>query len=198
MSVRSMAALVAVLGMLGFSVITPGSAAQSRPGSLSAARYTAKDELIFPSDYREWVFLTSGVNMNYSDEAIAMDHDMVDNVFVDPQSWRTFKQTGTWPDGTVLVKEPRTGAHAGSINKSGTFQTEQRFGLEVHVKDSRRFKGGWAFFVHRDQRPATAIPGGAACYSCHGDHGAVETTFVQFYPTAKPIAVKAGTFDAAR
>ncbi|MBS0254795.1 MAG: cytochrome P460 family protein [Proteobacteria bacterium] len=198
MTVRSKAALAVALGTLVPGAFALSGTAYSSPEHPSAARYTARGELIFPADYREWVFLTSGVNMNYSDEAMGMDHDMVDNVFVDPQSWRAFKQTGKWPDGTVLVKEPRMGAHTGSINKSGTFQTEQRFSLEVHVKDSRRFKGGWAFFVHRGEQPASAIPGTAACYSCHGSHGAVDTTFVQFYPTAKPIAVKAGTFDAAK
>lgn len=198
MTFRSKAAAAVALGTLTLGVFALYGTAYSRAKPPSAAHYTADGALIFPADYREWVFLTSGVNMNYSDDALRMDHDMVDNVFVDPASWRVFKQTGKWPDGTVLVKEPRMGAHTGSINKSGTFQTEQRFGLEVHVKDTTRFKGGWAFFVHGDERPAQAVPRTAACYSCHQDHGAVETTFVQFYPTAKPIAVKVGTFDAAK
>ncbi|HEX4582195.1 MAG TPA: cytochrome P460, partial [Acidobacteriaceae bacterium] len=34
------------------------------------------------------------------------------------------------------------------------------------------------------------------CYSCHSDHGAVDTTFVQFYPTLMPIAKEKGTLDA--
>ncbi len=164
------------------------------PEPVAAAQYNAAGELILPADYREWVFLTSGLNMNYSDAPLGMDHEMVDNVFVDPASWKAFKATGRWPDGTVMVKEPRIGSSKGSINKSGIFQTEQRFDLEVHVRDSRRFKGGWAFFVNVDDKPAKAIPTSASCYSCHGQHGAVDTTFVQFYPTAKPIAVKAGTF----
>lgn len=164
----------------------------------AAAQYTASGELIFPANYREWVFLTSGVNMTYSDQASGMDHDMVDNVFVDPQSWQEFKKTGRWRDGTVMIKEPRMGAREGSISKGGTFQTEELFGLEVHVKDSKRFKDGWAFFVHSEQQPAEAIPTDAECYSCHKANGAVDTTFVQFYPTAKPVAEKAGTFDASK
>jgi hypothetical protein len=35
------------------------------------------------------------------------------------------------------------------------------------------------------------------CYSCHAEHGAVDTTFVQFYPTLKPIAKQKGTLEAA-
>jgi hypothetical protein len=186
--VGASALIVAGCGALGYADAKPEAAAQ----------YTASGDLVFPKDYREWVFLTSGVNMTYSDQASGMGHDMVDNVFVDPQSWQEFKKTGRWPDGTVMIKEPRMGANEGSISKGGTFQTEEVFGLEVHVKDSTRFKGGWAFFVHSDDKPAQAIPGDAECYSCHIANGAVDTTFVQFYPTAKPIAQKAGTFDASK
>jgi hypothetical protein len=35
------------------------------------------------------------------------------------------------------------------------------------------------------------------CYSCHEQHGAVDTTFVQFYPTLLPIATQKGTLSAA-
>lgn len=175
-----------------------GAFAYNNAKPAAAAQYTESGELIFPVSYREWVFLTSGVNMTYSEQPSGMDHDMVDNVFVDPQSWQEFKKTGRWPDGTVMVKEPRMGAREGSISKGGTFQTEELFSLEVHVKDSKRFKDGWAFFVHNGQAPAEVIPSDAACYSCHIGSGAVDTTFVQFYPTAKPIAVKAGTFDASK
>jgi hypothetical protein len=166
--------------------------------ALAAPKYTAAGELVAPIDYREWVFLTSGVNMNYSDAAMNMDHEMVDNVFVDPASWQTFKKTGRWPEGTMFVKEARVGTSKGSINKTGIFQTEERFDLEVHVRDSKRFKTGWGFFVNVADKPAKVLPTNASCYSCHTAHGAVQTTFVQFYPTAKPIAVKAGTFDKSK
>ena len=68
----------------------------------------------------------------------------------------------------------------------------------MHVRDSKRFKGGRGFFVNAGDRPAKVLPMTASCYACHAAHGAVSTTFVQFYPTAKPIAVKAGTFDAGK
>jgi Cytochrome P460 len=188
------------VALVGCALLAAGCGRLSVQGTQpeAAAQYTASGDLIFPKDYREWVFLTSGVNMTYSDAPSGMDHDMVDNVFVDPQSWQAFKKTGNWPDGTVMIKEPRLGANEGSISKGGTFQTEEVFNLEVHVKDSKRFKGGWAFFVHSAEQPAEVIPSDAACYSCHTANGAVDTTFVQFYPTAKPVAVKAGTFDASR
>jgi cytochrome c553 len=37
------------------------------------------------------------------------------------------------------------------------------------------------------------IPATAACYSCHAEHGAVDNTFVQFYPTLLDVAKEKGT-----
>ena len=70
----------------------------------------------------------------------------------------------------------------------------ERMTIEMHVRDEGRFKGGWAFWVTDGVAPAQQVPYAADCYSCHLQHGAVDTTFVQFYPTAQAIAKKAGTF----
>ena len=40
------------------------------------------------------------------------------------------------------------------------------------------------------------MPATANCYSCHQEHGVVDTTFVQFYPTLMPIAKDKGTLIA--
>jgi hypothetical protein len=158
-------------------------------------QYTPAGELIPPQDYREWIYLSTGIDMSYSEKATAMGHSMFDNVFVDPAAWRTFKATGHWPDKAMFVLEVRGAAGKGSINQKGRFQTQELMGLEAHVHDEARFKGGWGFFALDGQGPAKQIPYAAQCYSCHQAHGAVDTTFTQFYPTARPIAVKAGTFQ---
>ena len=165
-------------------------AAAGAPGPI----YTAGGDLLPPADYREWVFLGSGLDMSYRDAAPMDGQSMFDNVFVDPAAWQAFKQSGHWPDKTMFVMEARGAASRGSINKHGQYQTEDLMGAEVHVKDTARFPGGWAFFVLDGDKPAKMVPRSAACYSCHQAHGAVDTTFTQFYPTAKAIAVKAGTF----
>ena len=159
-----------------------------------APAYTASGELIPPADYREWVYLSTGLDMSYTDAPAMMGHSMFDNVFVDPASWRAFKQTGHWPDKTEFVLEARGAGSKGSINKHGQYQTEELMGAEVHVRDEARFKGGWGFFALNGSAPAKQIPYQAQCYACHLAHGAVDTSFTQFYPTAKPIAVKAGTY----
>ena len=37
------------------------------------------------------------------------------------------------------------------------------------------------------------LPKTRSCYSCHEQNGAVDTTFVQFYPTLRDVAAGKGT-----
>jgi Cytochrome P460 len=160
----------------------------------SGPRYTADGRLILPAGYREWVFLSSGIDMSYSDAPSPSGKSQFDNVFVDPAAWAAFETSGHWPDKTVFAMENRGAASKGSINQQGHYQTTELAGLEFHVRDESRFKGGWAFFASDGASPASLIPSAAPCYDCHRAHGAVDTTFTQFYPTAKILALKAHTY----
>jgi len=158
--------------------------------------YTSDGQLKLPENYRQWVYLTTGFDMSYSANAMQTDHHMFDNVFVNPEAYKAFVETGTWPDKTMLVLEARNAEGKGSINQRGNFQGSEVMGLEVHVKDVSRFPGKWAFFGFGDSKTAKMTPTDMACYSCHSDHAAVDTTFVQFYPTLLPIAKTKGTLSA--
>jgi hypothetical protein len=71
-------------------------------------------------------------------------------------------------------------------------------GFEVHVKDEARFPGKWAFFeFDTPSKNGTLVPQAAPCYTCHAAHAAVDTTFVQFYPTLLPIAKDKKTLSAS-
>lgn len=154
------------------------------------------DKLARPADYREWIFLSSGLGMTYGAEA-NMERPTFDNVFVTPAAYRSFLETGKWPEKTMFVLEVRSSATNGSINKSGRFQAEE-FRLSAEVKDSSRFKDGWEYFAFpANGDPAPALPRTAGCFACHSQHGAVENTFVQFYPTLLPVARAKGTLKAA-
>ena len=194
MSRRSPVVLCVSLLVLAVSNAAPATLADTTPDT--NASFTADGRLKPPADYREWVFLTSGLDMSYRKDS-ATDHSMFDNVFVDPQAYRAFVRTGTWPEGTMLVKEGRSASEKGSINKSGKFQSGEAMGFEVHTKDSKRFASGWGFFFFESVRsePTAMIPSAAPCYSCHGEHGAVDTTFVQFYPTLMSIATRKRTLS---
>jgi hypothetical protein len=164
--------------------------------AVNSPQYTADGRLKFPANYREWIYLSTGVDMSYG-PASNMGHSMFDNVFVNPDSYKSFLATGTWPDKTMLVLEVRGAADKNAINKAGHYQTPQIMGLEVHVKDAARFTetGTWAFFGFDTGEPAKMDPKEMDCYSCHQQHAAVDTSFVQFYPTLIEIAKNKGTLS---
>lgn len=159
-------------------------------------QYTTDGQLQLPDNYREWIFLSSGLGMTYGfvDSAVnTVAGDRFDNVFVTPRAYRTFLVTGAWPDKTIFIMEVRTAASKGSINKGGHFQ-EGLVGLEAHVKDQSKFPGKWEFFGF-SSTARTGKPQGAksSCQTCHSANGAVDNTFVQFYPTLLPVAKAKGT-----
>ena len=177
------------------AILVIGAAMPQTSTSGLGPKYTSDGQLWLPANYREWVYLSSGFDMSYN-PAIQMGHHMFDNVFVNPEAWQAFVKSGRWPDKTVLVLEARRADSKGSINQQGNFQGEEVMGLEVHVKDEKRFTGKWGFFGFSGTSTAKMIALTENCYSCHNDHGAVDTTFVQFYPTLMPIAKQKGTVDA--
>lgn len=168
------------------------------PASTSGvAQYTSDAQLKLPENYREWVYLSTGFDMSYNPAIASMDHHMFDNVFVNPEAYKKFVETGTWPDKTMFVLEVRGAVNKGSINQKGSYQSTELMGREVHIKDEARFPGKWAFFGFDEGNTGKMIPTSADCYSCHAAHGAVDTTFVQFYPTLLPVAKSKGTLTAA-
>lgn len=180
------------LVMLAAVIVSMGTTASSRAvDEGDTPRYTADGQLLFPADYREWVFLTSSIDMSYSDRPV----HQFDNVFVPRAAYRSFLKTGVWPDKTVLILENRGVSSKGSITKSGQFQNGAVIGLEAHVKDAARFTGGWGFFGFDARQPGEMFSYDAACYSCHQQHAAADTTFVQFYPTLLPVATRLGTLN---
>lgn len=159
--------------------------------------FSADGQLTLPADYRQWVFLSSGLGMTYGPAASAdAEHPLFDNVFVNPASYKAFLETGRWPDKTMFVLEIRAASGQGSINNAGHFQNELR-AIEAEVKDEKRFPQKWAYFGFGGKDKATALPADSTCNKCHGTNAAVENTFVQFYPTLLEIAKKKGTLNAA-
>ena len=164
----------------------------------SSPSFAANGDMLPPANYREWIYVTSGIDMSYAPKADMANHSMFDNVFVNPEAYRSFVATGTWPDKTVMVLEERMAESKGSINQRGHFQDKDVMAIEVHVKDQARFPGKWAFFEFDSlEKNGTLVPSGAPCYTCHAAHGAVDTTFVQFYPTLLPIAQQKKTLSEA-
>ena len=94
------------------------SEAQTR--AADGPTYSSSGQLIRPADYREWVYLTSGLGMTYGPAQPAAGRPpLFDNVFVTREAYREFLRSGTWPDKTMFILEIRRADANVSINNGG-------------------------------------------------------------------------------
>jgi hypothetical protein len=160
--------------------------------------FTSNGELVRPKNYREWVFLSSGVGMTYSRPVAPGSAPLFDNVFVEPSAYRKFMETGAWPEKTIFVLEQRNSGTTGCLSNDGCRYQVDIAGVAAEVKDTARFKGGCGFFGFGPNVSSAKLLGPTAnCYTCHPQNGAVENTFVQFYPTLLEVARAKGTLKAS-
>lgn len=177
---------VLLLATVALLAIAAGPSTSSYDGPT----YAPDGKLLRPTNYREWVYLSSGLGMNYAPRNAG--EAMFTNVFVNPSSYRYFREHGTWPDKTIFALEIYTPASHGSINKSGHYQSSF-MGLEAEVKDESKGENTWAYYgLGYDNASASPFPKDS-CFSCHTKNGAVEHSFVQFYPQLLDIALAKGT-----
>lgn len=157
------------------------------------ATYNAEGELQRPIDHREWVFVGAPVTPNDMNDGKAAFPEF-HNVYIDPSSFASYKQTGKFPDGTIILKELVSVGGKSMASGNGYFQGEF-VSLEAMVKDSRRFSdepGGWAFFRFGeapDYTPVGARMKTESCNSCHS--GATEDyVFTDTYPVLRAAKTK--------
>ena len=154
-------------------------------------RFPEGNQLIRPEGYRDWMFVGSNLNMGYSEDQTPKE-SRFHNIYIQPEAYRQYAATGKFPDKTVLVMEVIAAGTNASINKRGQFE-DRPIGIEVSLKDEKRFAGKWAYFnfIGSGGAPvAQAKPfPKEACWNCHNQHAAADNVFVQFYPVlreAKP------------
>lgn len=157
------------------------------------ARFEGEDTLLRPGAYREWVFVGSSLGLRYSpaaEKSASTESPTFGNVYLNPAAYRQFQRRGTFPEGTVLVLEIASATTKREQGLQGTHQQDFT-ALEVAVKDSRRFKEGWAYFSFdgdngRLKDKATPFPR-KACFECHHTKAATDHVFTQFYPVLRAI-----------
>jgi len=185
--------LVCGFALAGVSLVFFSRAAGQT--QITAPQFTAEGKLVRPEGYRKWVYVSSGYGMSYSQSPDGMQ--MFTNVFVTPAAYDYFVANGKWPDKTMFVLEVYGSTSRGSINKHGSYQTGFA-GLDVEVKDEKRFADRWAYFNFDGAAKAASAdsPSKNDCWKCHEQNAAVEHSFVQFYPELLKIARAKGTIKA--
>lgn len=148
------------------------------------------DKLQPPKGYREWIFIGTPLtpnDMNNGHAAFPEFH----NVYLDPVSWKQWKEKGTVPDGAVMVKEMVSVGTKLAPSGKGYFEGEY-IGLEVSVKDTARFPeapGGWTYYSFTDPgkpvKPYAVAQPAAACNACHSALADDDFMFTQYYPVLR-------------
>lgn len=160
--------------------------AEVAPGTEAGApAYDAKGALRRPEGYQEWTFVGASLGLSYAEGAAEDGPGEFHHVYLRPSSYAEFRRTGKFPEGTVLVLELHEAAQKVAPSRHGLFEG-RRVAVEAAVKDSARFKEGWAYYSFGDgsQTTASAFPRGA-CFECHRQHAARDNVFVQFYPVLR-------------
>jgi hypothetical protein len=189
-----------VFGILVVLFVAAAAARNERPQT--------GPQLLFPSDYRQWVYLSSGLDMQYVGEPKLPCKEspcpsLFENVYVRRDFYDVFLKNRVWPAGTVMVLEKRCAARKVSIDTNGSVQQK----LFLVAASQKAAGNGWNYYLFGNDAPLTCsgpdpnfsglkkdptsnsdpkIAG--ICWQCHRDHAAIDNTFVQFYPTLKSIA----------
>lgn len=181
-------ALIALITGL-VAVAQTRKAAPAAPPSLDGMivpAYTEAGDLIRPEGYRTWVFVGASLGLSYGEGAAEREGPGVfTNVYIQPEAYRYFMATGEFPEGAMLPMDIFRPGSRESINQAGYFEKDF-LGMELAVKDSRRYPEGWAYLGFRDRSgglkaTATAFPKDR-CHDCHAEHAATDNVFTQFYP----------------
>ena len=187
------ASVVAALIGASAAVSHNGSFAQQakQPGG---AQYTPDGKMKVPTGYREWMFLGSPLTPNALNGGKASFPEF-HNVYVERSNFDAYMKTGTFPEGTVLVKElvllqKPTFPDGSQQEPSGRGYFDGAFnGMDVSVKDSKKFtkSNGWGYFTFGHHalpyEPTAAESSLAECAGCHlANVAKTDMTYVQFYP----------------
>jgi hypothetical protein len=155
----------------------------------SSVTFNQDGELERPTGYRKWTYVGTPLTPNDMNDGNAPFPEF-HSVYMNPEAYNHYEETGEFPDGTVLVKELISVGEKEASSGSGYFMGEF-IGLEVAMKDKTRFKdepGNWAYFSFGHKYPlkdkAMAQPA-VSCNDCHIGNAEEDWVFTQYYPVLR-------------
>jgi hypothetical protein len=168
--------------------------------------FDADGKMKLPTGYRGWVFVGAPLTPEgLNDGKFNCNADGTNctrsnfpeyhHVYIERQNVDAYLKTGSFPEGTVIVKEltrvlKPTFPDSSRTEPSGRgyFNGEYN-GIDVTVKDSKRFAqtNGWGFFTFGHHplpyAKAAAESSVTECAGCHiANVAKTDMTWIQFYP----------------
>ncbi len=197
----SVVTAVAMLAGVGAFVLSSADTAKAQNANYGVditPKWNDKGELLQPTEFRAlWVYLGSPFTPNALNNGKA-GFPEYHNVYVQPSAFKAYRETGKWPEGTMMLKELQLVDQAKGDEADGSrYEVSGRGyfpgavnGMDVAVKDSSRFgeTKNWGYFNFGHHAPpyaksAAAAPA-ASCAQCHIDNAGPDMVFEKFY---KPI-----------
>jgi hypothetical protein len=183
-------AVVAASSLLRYS----GHVVAAAPQSAAVFDSDGKLKLPKPATFRRWVLVGAPLTpegLNNNQAGFPEYH----NVYIEEKNVDAYLKTGSFPEGTVIVKEltrvlKPTFPDSSRTEPSGRGYFNGEFnGIDLTVKDSKRFAktNGWGFFTfghHPLPYAATAAESSVTeCAGCHiANVAKTDMTWIQFYP----------------
>ena len=165
-------------------------AQQSESVAANAVRqpqYDASGKLVRPGDTDRWVFLGTGLNLNYVEGAQG-DGDVFTTTYMEPSAYQAFVDTGVFPEGTMTALMGYRAGSGAPPAKAGKYLGE-RVLFEMSVKDSKKNpKDVWTYYGFRGDSTAGEAHPTARCQACHAQNAQTDLVFTQFYPNLRKPA----------
>ena len=153
-----------------------------------------KLQLPDPHVFRRWVFVGAPLTPNALNNGHA-NFPEYHHVYIEEKNVDAYLKTGSFPEGTVIVKELTRVLNPTFPDGSRTEPSGRGYfngeynGIDLTVKDSKRFAktNGWGFFTFGHHPLPYAESAAEApqtqCAFCHQAYVAkTDMTWVQFYP----------------
>ncbi|WP_433964318.1 cytochrome P460 family protein [Tunturiibacter gelidiferens] len=178
----------------GYAAFVRGKVFAQQAPKQSSAEFTSDGKLKLPVGFRKWVFVGAPLTPNALNGGAA-NFPEFHHVYVEAKNLDAYMKTGTFPEGTVFVKELTRVLNPTFPDGSRTEPSGRGFfngelnGIDETVKDSKRFAktNGWGFFTfghHPMPYAETAAESPVSeCAWCHiANVAKTDMTWVQFYP----------------
>lgn len=196
-AVERILAVTVVLGLAAYALNAADPAAEKKtsaaPKSMALPEYDKDGKLLRPVGYEKWVVVGTSIGLGYSDgdRKDPNNPGTFHNVYLQPEAFDHFVATGEFPEQTVFIVTNLKSEPAktkGPVSRLG-FVAAPTSGLEIAIKDSKKYPEGWAYFMFHDKageaksktRTAESAFERKDCFDCHAEHGATDNVFTQFY-----------------
>jgi hypothetical protein len=199
--------IIAGVGLLAAGPFLSNKSRVAAETQQSTAVFDSDGKLKLPNfNFRRWVFVGAPLtpeglnNGKYNCNAdgtncTRSNFPEYHHVYIEEKNVDAYLKTGSFPEGTVIVKELTRVLNPTFPDSSRTEPSGRGFfngafnGIDLTVKDSKRFAktNGWGFFTfghHPLPYAATAAESSVTeCAGCHiANVAKTDMTWIQFYP----------------